>query len=86
MDKVAAALNSGLTATRGRYRTRVKAAPRAQTKVWTQNSDPERRAQKTLYFGDETARPRTVSLHSCKLHCPNPTRTRWSRLLRPAVI
>lgn len=45
-----------------------------------------RKAQETVYFGDKINSPRTVNLHLCKLHYPHPTRDRWPRLLRPAVI
>lgn len=42
-------------------------------------------AQETLYFGDETASPRTVNFHSCKLHCRHSTQVRQPGLLRSAV-
>lgn len=37
--------------------------------VWIWLSCPERKAQKTLYFGGEINSPRTVKIHLCKLHC-----------------
>lgn len=65
-------------------------APRAQIEVWTRLV--RRKAQETLYFGDEINSPRTVNLHLCKLHCLHPGpgfcgpwSDIWERLLAPLL-